>query len=846
MDKFRTRASVKSKDKAVAATAKAKHTAIIATRGNAKWKAEIAVEKNKGPPGIYKRTSAKVAADERGKRAAKRSNSVERNNSVELNKKNNGNRFSSSSLLQMDQGDLRPVYGSYQCGVSGFPDNNLLSTARKPYATEVNLLSARNTRETLESTTVALDVVITDLSRRRLTLVKDFSFCSPVRMSRDALQRWEIPCSTSHASLESRQKQLHQQYQELELRQKELEIQRQKLLAGIQEHAESTATSPIERNQQQHEEEEEEEEAAAAAAAAAGGTVNIADFSSSFSPAPDPQNWWVCQICNTKAFASRDDAMAHELNCCPEPQRFEKMAADMYVSPDTIPPLEDLGGMCDSSSFFPEVVEESSVSDIDPSPEDTGPFDSMKYPMALAMESDKYWLTPLHCYVREHCVEVFTASSIDIARPTRGKRKPIKIGQVGIRCPHCASADSKRTTWERGSVYYPTSIASVYNATMNLLQRHLDKCSAIPNEILECYKTLKGDDARSGTSKQYWIESALSFGMVDTPNGIRLSAFEPPLLPFLSNQQLFTRIKRIDSNDTFATKNDASDVLNPHDRGKANSLPVDALEDSVDLATSPHMRSPGPRCPSPSRISPSPVKSLTLAAVSSLVEPTDDVYSTGFSFELISQMQRCVFTEADRLGKRKGLPVGFPGLACRHCFGGFGSGRFFPSSIKTLSDTSKTLNVIFNHMKKCRLCPKDTQTKLEKLRETHDDERSAMKFGSQKAFFANVWGRIHLDGNPGTMPNKSAPAKTRKKKSPPSLAEESPPLAIPLPHLTTSLFDPDHFAPSLVSGFGLSFGPVFGPTVATEERLPRHNSFSALESPSGPMDAPASKRQKSA
>jgi hypothetical protein len=126
-----------------------------------------------------------------------------------------------------------------------------------------------------------------------------------------------------------------------------------------------------------------------------------------------------------------------------------------------------------------------------------------------------------------------------------------------------------------------------------------------------------------------------------------------------------------------------------------------------------------------------------------LILPSDKDNSTTFSYLLLSQMQPCVFTEADRLGKRKGLPTGFAGLACRHCFGGYGSGRFFPSSIKTLSDTSKTLNVLHNHMTRCRKCPPEVLTQLAAAKETHDEERSKMKFGSQKSFFAKIWSRLH-------------------------------------------------------------------------------------------------------
>lgn len=139
-----------------------------------------------------------------------------------------------------------------------------------------------------------------------------------------------------------------------------------------------------------------------------------------------------------------------------------------------------------------------------------------------------------------------------------------------------------------------------------------------------------------------------------------------------------------------------------------------------------------------------------------LVRNEDKPYATAFSYHLLGQMQPCVFTEADRLGKRKGLPPGFPGLACRHCFGGYGSGRFFPSSIKTLSDTSKTLNVLHNHMMRCRKCPADTKENLEKLRGSHDEERAKMKFGSQKAFFARIWEQLHGKDHPGSFKRAAA------------------------------------------------------------------------------------------
>lgn len=134
----------------------------------------------------------------------------------------------------------------------------------------------------------------------------------------------------------------------------------------------------------------------------------------------------------------------------------------------------------------------SPPSGTDSNSRNVGPFTNLPTPLPLAMNSDKDWLTPLHCFVRRHCVQVFCATAQDVATPSKGKRKPIQVGQVGIRCPHCHPAgqaphhnQQMACHRERGSVYYPTTIASIYNATMNLLQRHLHSCSAVPEDIMK-------------------------------------------------------------------------------------------------------------------------------------------------------------------------------------------------------------------------------------------------------------------------------------------------------------------------------------------------------------------------
>jgi hypothetical protein len=241
---------------------------------------------------------------------------------------------------------------------------------------------------------------------------------------------------------------------------------------------------------------------------------------------------------------------------------------------------------------------------------------------------------------------------------------------------------------------------------------------------MEKYADLKLDDARSGTSKKYWIESAKSLGLIDTLKGIRFSADAPPPLKTeycLDKED--ERKKNGEESEDGGETNDGEAATG--DDSNAKEKGEGAVKKNKD------------DCGFFAKKKESDVEAVPL------VLPSDKESSTTFSYLLLSQMQPCVFTEADRLGKRKGLPTGFAGLACRHCFGGYGSGRFFPSSIKTLSDTSKTLNVLHNHMARCRKCPPDLLDKLKAAKDCHDDERSKMKFGSQKSFFAKIWSRLH-------------------------------------------------------------------------------------------------------
>jgi hypothetical protein len=675
------------------------------------------------------------------------------------------------------------------------------------------LEQAMNRRGSMDSTTAVLDSAIMDLTRRRLSMamggIPD-SFGMPLgdpfginsmggMMGMAGMGTSNSP-STAVNSINARQQQLQEQQRELERRQKELELQRQQLLMSMEER----------RRVMQHMQTKMGEGTGVGAPSGGGGSsvfgqrnsllgslggglgavgfggpMAVTSMAQNQSAAPNSRSgasavnfggassgsgggndWYVCKICNSKAFANREEAFAHESLC------MQSNFGASYQRDARRGSLDLLGAIAGAAGSFPSDRRFSAIGESNSSDPQrimsNGPFTMMEKPLALAMPPDKDWLTPLHCFVRQHCVEVFTAAEDDVATPSKGKRKPINVGQVGIRCPHCHMHDHAKSR-ERGSVYYPTTISSIYNATMNLLQRHLHNCSAVPKEVMQRYETLKGDDARSGTSKKYWMESAKSIGLVDTPSGIRFSALPPPPLPTLTPQQQSSdgfNAARGNDDDFFNTSSNA--LLNLSRKGmdgsggskedgdKTPNVKLEAMDGEAEMVGESKEQGDIP----------SSEQSMTGSAP--LVTADDEPYATAFSYHLLSQMQPCVFTEADRLGKRKGLPPGFPGLACRHCFGGYGSGRFFPSSIKTLSDTSKTLNVLHNHMQRCRKCPPEVRETLDKLRKFHDEQRSKMKFGSQKAFFARIWDRLH--SNDPTVNSKRKFEQPRRAQLPSGMA----------------------------------------------------------------------------
>mmetsp|Transcript_3492 Transcript_3492/g.4312 ORF Transcript_3492/g.4312 Transcript_3492/m.4312 type:complete len:378 (+) Transcript_3492:97-1230(+) len=140
-----------------------------------------------------------------------------------------------------------------------------------------------------------------------------------------------------------------------------------------------------------------------------------------------------------------------------------------------------------------------------------------QFTCALAMGEDKKWLSEFLCFVREHCAEVVCASEGDVL--SRMNSKKVGLGQVGIRCRFCAHLPHKK----RGgrSSTFPSSLRRIYQSITMIIRDHFESCPAMPSELKTKFKELRGNISKGADgSKQYWIHSAKSLGLVDTDSGI--------------------------------------------------------------------------------------------------------------------------------------------------------------------------------------------------------------------------------------------------------------------------------------------------------------------------------------
>jgi hypothetical protein len=311
---------------------------------------------------------------------------------------------------------------------------------------------------------------------------------------------------------------------------------------------------------------------------------------------------------------------------------------------------------------------------------------------SLALPEDEESLSPLHCFMRKYCVEVFTATAEDVATPRYGKThgRHIVAGQVGLQCVHCKHRPYESR--QERAVCFPSSLKNIYHSIETWQRRHSLVCEDIPAWAKATMTDLM-NKSRSGAGgrRQYWEESARRLGMVDTPTGIRF-------------------------------------IRSP---GEVLALPADPQDENNNAVDD---NAAAPRAPLISR-NQKPSRPL--------VFENDRPLVTSYLYLLLEQMETCHFTEQDRVGGRskvKDCPIGYPGLQCKHCTGKAGFGRYFPASEAALTSANSDRN-IYNHVSKCRKCPAHVRETLHRF--SKEENHYKNRRGSRKIFFQRVWGRMH-------------------------------------------------------------------------------------------------------
>jgi len=149
-------------------------------------------------------------------------------------------------------------------------------------------------------------------------------------------------------------------------------------------------------------------------------------------------------------------------------------------------------------------------------------------PVLLAMPQDEDWLSDLDCFVRKQ-VEIFSASKTDVKHAEEDQKYPISVGQVGLRCLHCAKLRGKAR--DDTVLVYPCSISGIYESVRELQRCHLSECSNLPPELKrERSKLIGGASSLSSVLRRYYVQAARALGLYDSEDGgIRAGGTVAPL-----------------------------------------------------------------------------------------------------------------------------------------------------------------------------------------------------------------------------------------------------------------------------------------------------------------------------
>eukprot|EP00523_Entomoneis_sp_CCMP467_P007787 CAMPEP_0168742258 /NCGR_PEP_ID=MMETSP0724-20121128/12942_1 /TAXON_ID=265536 /ORGANISM="Amphiprora sp., Strain CCMP467" /LENGTH=829 /DNA_ID=CAMNT_0008789799 /DNA_START=34 /DNA_END=2523 /DNA_ORIENTATION=- len=142
-------------------------------------------------------------------------------------------------------------------------------------------------------------------------------------------------------------------------------------------------------------------------------------------------------------------------------------------------------------------------------------------PVTLRMSRDLSELGKYQCLFRQN-IELFEVDEPSVKDSSRSPVKTIRdctvVGQVGLRCRHCAGTESAAA---QAATYFPEKIDGIYHAAHILANGHLTKtCTHIPENVKQDLINLKAEDKTLyGSSKEYWAKSVGILGVYEDIKG---------------------------------------------------------------------------------------------------------------------------------------------------------------------------------------------------------------------------------------------------------------------------------------------------------------------------------------
>jgi len=377
---------------------------------------------------------------------------------------------------------------------------------------------------------------------------------------------------------------------------------------------------------------------------------------------------------------------------------------------------------------------------------------SMRGPDDSNEADEKEYLSDFHRYLRQSVFEFFAAEELDVSASTGGRHKPLSLGQVGVRCVFCKqlSYDEKAPA-DRS---FCGQISKINDTIRRMIARHLRVCNSIPAEVLRKIDSLSTKVKHGAeSSKNYWIESALSMGLVDTVDeGIRFSR-DPRLPPMkLSNKE-----KSKKRAQTVASQNAQRSVLAlaAKKKRKVSDSPEKAMGMSDKLGKMSKLDDENHYSSVP----------RSLIEFRPLVFPADKSMIPDYLYLVLEQMVPAAWISptvtsstlvSSNSKKRKTTaatppfhpPTVYAGFACKYCIGHGIIGRFFPVSKGALLHPGLAM-AMTHHASTCVSCPRGIRKQLadmlKRRQEGNGKDHSSdttVDEADPEALVNRIWSRI--------------------------------------------------------------------------------------------------------